>query len=112
MEQISKNIFTNTKSLLNNRLAWQLALATALGAYGGFPEAPEWWENLKTHKLFQLFTLWLLVFSGSWPRTNTLGDIIFTTIITLLVYGIMCFIDLLYKASTELKNLKCEVVDN
>ena len=44
--------------------AWQLAIATALGAYGGFPDPPSWWKNLSKRKEFQFLTLWILVFQG------------------------------------------------
>tara|TARA_B100000795_G_scaffold266027_1_gene248631 strand:- start:557 stop:838 length:282 start_codon:yes stop_codon:yes gene_type:complete len=64
--------------------AWQVALATALGAYGGFPEAPEWWKTLAKTNAFQFLTLWVLVFQGGGS-----ADYVWTSIITMIVYVFM-----------------------
>lgn len=65
--------------------AWQLAIATALGAYGGFPKAPRWWIKLAEYKVFQFITVWLLVFS----RNQTGNEYLWTTIITCIIYFTM-----------------------
>lgn len=63
---------------------WLIAVATAVGAYGGFPAAPHWWINLTQYKLFQYMCVWALVYQGGGS-----GDISYSTIISLLVYGVM-----------------------
>ena len=30
---------------------WILAIFTALGAYGGFPKAPEWWNKITEYQI-------------------------------------------------------------
>ena len=64
--------------------AWQLAIATALGAYGGFPEAPEWWQTLSKTNAFQFICLWILVFQGGGGQ-----EYLWTTVITMTVYVFM-----------------------
>ena len=65
--------------------AWQLAIATALGAYGGFPRAPRWWIKLAEYKVFQFITVWLLIYS----RNQTGNEYLWTTLIAVIVYFTM-----------------------
>ena len=67
-----------------SRPAWQIAIATALGAYGGFPEAPDWWQELAKTNAFQFITLWILVFQGGGS-----GEYFWTTVVTMIVYVFM-----------------------
>ena len=68
-------------SFLNkSTVAWQLAIATALGAYGGFPSAPLWWRKITQYKITQL-TLWLLVYQGGGK-----GELLWTTLVSAIVY--------------------------
>ena len=88
-------------SILNkNRYEWQLFLAFALGAYGGFPKAPVWWDNLKKYELFKIFCLWLLIFVG-----GGMGEYLWTTLITLIVYIIMKFSDRYIHYGKDINNL-------
>lgn len=41
---------------------WILPMATAVGAFGGFPEPPAVFKNLAQNELFQ----WLMVFVLTW----------------------------------------------
>ena len=36
VNNVRQQVMASSKSLLSNGLAWRLALATAIGAYGGF----------------------------------------------------------------------------
>ena len=60
------------------------AVLTALGAYGGFPTAPQWWTDLAQTDAFHLAALWVLVFQG-----NGKQDVVFTTVIAIAVFGVM-----------------------
>ena len=108
VNNVRQQVMASSKALLSNGLAWRLALATAIGAYGGFPDAPEWWKAMTQYKLFRFLLLWVLIYSGVWPRTNTVADVVFTTVVTVAVYGLMCLIDLIYNAVKDLDNIKCE----
>ena len=77
---------------MKNIFAWQLAIATALGAYGGFPKAPRWWIKLAEYQVFQYFTLWLLVFS----RTKGGNEYVWTTLITTIIFFTMYFSNLIF----------------
>ena len=61
------NIIQRSKGLLGNGLAWKIAIATAVGAYGGFPKAPAWWEYISQFKIVQFLLLWVLVYSSALP---------------------------------------------
>lgn len=72
-------------SFLNkSTVAWQLAIATALGAYGGFPSAPLWWRKITQYKITQFMTLWLLVYQGGGK-----GELLWTTLVSAIVYFLM-----------------------
>jgi len=79
------------------RIAWQLAIATALGAYGGFPTPPEWWTNLSKNELFQFVTLWLLIY-----QANGDGEFKWTTLVACVVYFGMKFSQKLLSGSFSL----------
>ena len=67
-----------------NMKNWILAVFTALGAYGGFPDAPQWWKKLAKFQIFQYFVLWVLVYQGGGQE-----ELIWTTVISLVVYILM-----------------------
>tara|TARA_B100000886_G_C19993064_1_gene314861 strand:- start:81 stop:380 length:300 start_codon:yes stop_codon:yes gene_type:complete len=72
-------------SILNkSSVAWQLAIATALGAYGGFPSAPLWWRKITQYKITQFMTLWLLVYQGGGK-----GELLWTTLVSAIVFFLM-----------------------
>ena len=72
-------------SILNkSSVAWQLAIATALGAYGGFPSAPLWWRKITQYKITQFMTLWLLVYQGGGK-----GELLWTTLVSAIVFVLM-----------------------
>jgi len=43
---------------------WILPIATALGAFGGFPEAPAFFKTMAKNELFQYLMLFVLVWQG------------------------------------------------
>jgi hypothetical protein len=59
-----------------------LALFTALGAYGGFPNPPTWWKKLTKFLIVRIFCLWALIYQGGGN-----ADIKLTTIITIIIFG-------------------------
>ena len=63
---------------------WILAIFTAIGAYGGFPKAPEWWIKISQYSIFQFFILWVLVYQGGGQE-----QILWSLIIALVVYTLM-----------------------
>ena len=108
-----QQVMASSKSLLSNGLAWRLALATAIGAYGGFPSPPAWWQYVSQFKIVQFLLLWVLVYSSALPgRKDNMEGLIFVTVVTAVIYGLMCFTDLIYYATSELSNIKCEVNDS
>ena len=109
---MQSSLLQRSKGLLGNSIAWKIAIATAIGAYGGFPDPPAWWKYLSQFKIVQFLLLWVLVYSSALPsgRKDNMEELIFVTVVTAVIYGIMCFTDLIYYATSELKNIKCEVV--
>lgn len=89
---------------MKNLYAWQLAIATALGAYGGFPRAPKWWIKLSQSAIFQFFTLWLLIYS----RNRAGNEYLWTTVITVIIYFTMYISNLIYCKEIENKKKKEE----
>ena len=77
--------------LRKSNFAWSMAIATALGAYGGFPKAPKWWTELSRFKVFNFFVLWLLVYS----KTNG-NDYIWAFVIAMIIYLLMNFLTLVF----------------
>ena len=61
-----------------------MAIATALGAYGGFPSAPLWWRKITQYKITQFMTLWLLVYQGCGK-----GELLWTTLVSAIVFVLM-----------------------
>lgn len=47
-----------------NLAFWILPFATAVGAWGGFPEPPAMWKNLAANELFQWLTVFILTWQG------------------------------------------------
>ena len=43
---------------------WLLPIATAVGAWGGFPAAPSFFTDLAKNELFQYFMLFVLIWQG------------------------------------------------
>ena len=62
-----------------------------MGAYGGFPEAPQWWKDLSKYKIFNFFVLWLLVYS----KTNG-TDYLWSLIIAMIIYLLFNFLTLIF----------------
>jgi len=71
-----------------SRIAWQVLIATALGAYGGYPNPPVWWKQLSKYKLFQFFTVWILVYSCNNPDSKTI-DYLWTTVVACIIFFVM-----------------------
>ena len=60
-----------------------LALFTALGAYGGFPNPPKWWTKLTKYLFVRILCLWALIYQGGGN-----ADITLTTVTTLVIFGL------------------------
>ena len=60
-----------------------LALFTALGAYGGFPNPPKWWTALTKYLIVRIMCLWALIYQGGGN-----ADITLTTITTVVIFGL------------------------
>ena len=60
-----------------------LALFTALGAYGGFPNPPKWWTKLTKFLIVRIICLWALIYQGGGN-----ADITLTTITTIVIFGL------------------------
>lgn len=43
---------------------WILPLATAVGAWGGFPKAPDMWQEMAQNELFQYLCVFILCWQG------------------------------------------------
>lgn len=50
-----------------------LPLATAMGAFGGFPPAPPMFAKLSAHPAFQFFTLFVLIWQGGGQQNMQLS---------------------------------------
>tara|TARA_A100001015_G_scaffold48600_1_gene53692 strand:- start:2187 stop:2585 length:399 start_codon:yes stop_codon:yes gene_type:complete len=61
-----------------------LALLTGLGAYGGFPTPPNWFQKMAKFRGFQFIVLWILVFQGGGGES-----ILLTSIVSIFIYLIM-----------------------
>ena len=90
---------------MKNLYAWQLAIATALGAYGGFPTAPKWWIKLSESRIFQFFTLWLLIYS----RNKSGHEYAWTTLIAVIIYFTMYLTNLIFCKEIKVNKNKEEV---
>jgi hypothetical protein len=53
-----------------------LALATAVGAYGGFPQPPPAFQNLVRNEMIQWALVWVLVYQGGSGQDITLSTLI------------------------------------
>jgi hypothetical protein len=66
---------------------WLLPIATAVGAWGGFPEAPKFWKDLtERSELFRYFTVFILVWQGGGGQNARVS-----LAITVLLYIIATF---------------------
>jgi hypothetical protein len=63
---------------------WQLAIATALGAYGGFPTPPKWWVAITSSIVGQYLALWVLIYQGGGQQ-----DYKWTTVVCTIVFAVM-----------------------
>ena len=63
---------------------WILAIFTALGAYGGFPKAPEWWNKITEYQIVQFLILWILVYQGGGNQ-----EILWSLVVALIIYVLM-----------------------
>ena len=61
-----------------------LALLTGIGAYGGFPTPPKWFQKMSKFRGFQFIVLWILVFQGGGGES-----ILLTSIVSIVIYLIM-----------------------
>lgn len=74
-----------------NLAGWVLAIATAIGAWGGFPAAPQWFVDLTDpagtpNELFQYVLVFLLIYQGGGGRS-----MLFSLIMTIIVYLVAKF---------------------
>jgi len=69
----------------------QLPLATAVGAFGGFPAAPKLFQDLTQHMWFQWLMVFVLVWQGGSGQDATLAAV--TTVVLFLVSRVL---DLVY----------------
>ena len=60
-----------------------LAVATALGAWGGFPEPPEWFEKYVNTKLAQYSLVFVLLWQGGAGKNYKLAALL-TAMVALL----------------------------
>lgn len=62
-----------------------LPIATAWGAWGGFPKAPWWFSRyVQTSVVWQYLCMWILIYQGG--GNSSVGV---TTLATLLVWGVL-----------------------
>ena len=62
-----------------------LPLGTALGAFGGFPEAPMWLQNLQQNEWFRYFSLFVLIWQGG-AGQNVQRAAFVTLIVAAVIY--------------------------
>ena len=65
---------------------WLLALATGIGAYGGFPKAPKAFEKLAKTELAQWTLVFVLLYQGGAGQ-----DVKFALAVTLAMYALHHF---------------------
>ena len=53
-----------------------LALATAVGAYGGFPQPPTVFQNLVKNEMVQWALVWVLIYQGGSGQDLTLATLV------------------------------------
>jgi len=61
-----------------------LALMTAIGAFGGFPQPPRQFNEMVRDETFQYLMLWVLIYQGGGSQDPKL-----TTLTTVLVYAMV-----------------------
>lgn len=62
-----------------------LPLGTAMGAFGGFPEAPMWLKSLQQNEWFRYFALFVLVWQGG-AGQNVQRAALVTLIVAAVIY--------------------------
>lgn len=65
------NLFKNVN--LSNVI---LALATVLGAWGGFPDPPQFFKDLTKYQLFKYYLVFVLLYQGGAGQDITLALLI------------------------------------
>ena len=65
-----------------------ITILTGLGAYGGFPQPPNWWKRLTNFKIMNFLLVWLLVFQGG-------GGNLVLPQLSLIIFIIMDLVNLL-----------------
>ncbi len=64
-----------------------LPLATAIGAFGGFPDPPKIFEDLIKFEIIKWFLVFVLIYQGGGG-----ADIEFSFFVTIIVYVIYLFL--------------------
>ena len=54
----------NNNSLMSNLKPFLLPVATAIGAFGGFPQPPDMFKSLASNIIFQYAVLYVLIWQG------------------------------------------------
>ena len=66
---------------------WILPIATGLGAWGGFPEAPAFFKKLTGNEMFQYLMLFVLLWQGGARqdvKTSAIVTVVFYIVTKLL----------------------------
>ena len=74
------------------RLGITLPIATAIGAWGGFPEPPTVFKKLAEYQLFQYFLMFVLIWQGGGQQNST------TAFVITMVMVFLKLLDNLYSA--------------
>ena len=85
-QQVKKTTGYHLTPQINNNSNGTLGLAlmTAVGAFGGFPNPPRQFTELTRDETFQYLVLWILIYQGGGNQDPKL-----TTLTTVLVYAAM-----------------------
>ena len=62
--RLNANYGKNNNSLMTNLKPLLLPMATAIGAFGGFPEPPQMFKSLASNVIFQYAILFVLIWQG------------------------------------------------
>lgn len=72
-------------------MAWLTVMATATGAFGGFPEPPQILQTLASLTIFQWLMVFVLIYQGGGGQ-----DLIFSvaaTALTYVIYQVLGYFD-------------------
>ena len=85
-----------------DRKFWKIILtfATAMGAFGGFPDPPKIFQWFTKWKIFQWFTIFVLIYQGGAD-----GDAQLAVMITLTVFAIYWLLHFLSKFISTAKTV-------